>query len=244
MEEHERALFKEQLKSNSLLRTEQKLDARLNEFLADNEKIGFMAKICNLAEKSRNYRKKKAKMAFAAISFMLVWVLIAIFQLNRIPNHQQVSAIQPDKKNSVSESTISFPEVKKLSNKELHKQERFFDNDCFPLSVDPYRILPEYEILVGSIYRHGDLILTSPCPVSNCNLKDSIVFSWKSMHNHDLSELTIRFTDNRGNQVRQSTLDQSALRFTILAQTLGPGLFYWKILVNEELTGVGKVSIQ
>jgi hypothetical protein len=244
MDEFERDLFREKLKTNRLLRQEQKLDVRLNEFLADTEKIEFMARISNLAEKSRKCTKKKGVLEIAAIYFMMAGILFVIFHLNRPPGHQDISRAVPEM--GFYAQTIHQPEEKNmvLSEEGKYRRVRSATRDLQTDQMDVYRKFPEYELLVGSVYRHGGLVMTSPEPSSSIGIEDSVVFRWEPVLTDNYNELTIRFTDNTGRQIRDSTIKISALRYSLSAKSLGTGLFYWKVLVDEELTSIGKVSIR
>jgi hypothetical protein len=107
---------------------------------------------------------------------------------------------------------------------------------------DLYQPLQEYEWLVGAEYREGVLELAFPSPDTTIFLDGAIRFRWHITSGED-DHVTVIIVNNKGKVVRETKIDRDEQGVSVQAGTLGPGLFYWKLIFADNIAGMGKVTI-
>jgi len=99
--------------------------------------------------------------------------------------------------------------------------------------------LPWMEGLVGEATRYSGIRLISPEFSISVTRGDTIRFSW---NDGDYGMIDLVFTDNKGQTVwKKSHLEGKT--YLVIADAFSPGLYYWKLLLDEELGFVGKVKV-
>jgi len=93
----------------------------------------------------------------------------------------------------------------------------------------------EMEGLIGSELRGESFAVTSPGEVSN---RRAITFSWKTA---GIGPWKVVVLDNRGRIVKEAEVRSVP---SVLNGPFKPGLYYWKLIQNDELAHVGKFRVE
>ena len=101
---------------------------------------------------------------------------------------------------------------------------------------DNFAVHPELERLVNTNYRSGEVEVASPRLGEK--IGGNVVFRWKGASG---KEIMLKIFDNRGKELHSKTLRHE--RYTY-AGKLERGLYYWKLLNEEELLYVGKFLVE
>jgi hypothetical protein len=243
--ESERKLFQEKMKSNSLLRKEQQLDQKLNAFLADKELLDFMEQIRDLPTKSRSALKRLKKILFAA-SFLSLSFAVMIFVINYYGSSaflwHRTETRRPD---ANFRQPLGSGQNTTSLQPESPEGEKVYPSTCQNLSgeTDKYQCLPEFELLVGSIYRGTMLKMVLPDSDSSIGQHGMILFQWEIPEFDEQVSFTIEFVNNKGKKVFESPVLTDTNCYPLYADSLGTGLFYWKILAHEDIIKMGKIAV-
>lgn len=231
LNEIEKAIFMERLKSSPILRSEVKIDASLNRFLMDGEVMDLMAKVRIVATRNRRagMRTTLLLMAAAVLCLVLTGGLFYLLQ------HKQPAAYLTEK-----------PPLPKL----LPTQETCHDttvskfrktrNDHVDILAKRYIPLAEFELLCGSVTRSHLLNMVTPPPNTAFQSGTRLLFSWKFCT--EMVPVSLIIIDNQGNQVSEVTVDQTT-RYLLHTGSMDCGLYYWKIIVDDDLIQLGKFAI-
>jgi hypothetical protein len=100
--------------------------------------------------------------------------------------------------------------------------------------------LRELELLVGSVARGSSFRVLQPSERIRAKSGSSVVFEWSSGG----SELpvTIEFIDNRGSLVSTSVI-MGESRYSYSTAGFSPGLYYWKLISDEQLITMGRLIL-
>ena len=102
-----------------------------------------------------------------------------------------------------------------------------------------YSPFPEYEGLVGEINRANDFRLLSPQMNEKFRNDEEIQFIWETSSFHPI---TIIITDNHGLKVKErSSIKEKSVS---LGPFSSPGLYYFKIIEDDDLIYFGKLTIR
>lgn len=243
--------FLELLKNEPALRAEVRLDKDLNEMLQDEGLLSLRKKIIEIRENHEDKGIGK-KIFLLAASILAILVLSATLYLfvgvktrnNKIlqTNNSPASGL-PVNKNS-------FPE---LNNRKNNPGKQQFMNDTLsgnrpgisskqnqPLIAVNYKPFPPFESLIGTHIRSEYFKLIEPFPGSHFKTKNTILFSWETDISHPL---TMEIMDNQGQLIFVSNpLHDKSLR--VPSGRLKNGLFYFKILKEDEMVFFGKFTIE
>ncbi len=99
-----------------------------------------------------------------------------------------------------------------------------------------FRPYEELEGLVGSELRGESFNVTSPG--ERLTNRDGVTFDWNTSERGPWRLVVL---DNRGNTVRQTNVQSTPF---VLEGPFRPGLYYWKVIRDDELAHVGKFSIE
>jgi len=104
-----------------------------------------------------------------------------------------------------------------------------------------YVKLPEFEALIGSMTRGANFRLLLPYGRIQIPGDSVVVFEWTAIENP--SPVIIKVLDNSGKKLFESS-PILANRFLLPVKNFGKGLFYWKIIEEEELIAIGSITIR
>ncbi len=234
--------FRNRLSSSPLLRAETRMDAELNQFLADDEMIDLLDKVRDVAHRERrpvSYRKTLL-MAASILLFLAISSLLYYFEASRpfetllINPDLGVLFKQEGRKTILHDFNRVFIPSKTMTpvaRRKLSKQQ---------LMANCYTPLDEYEMLAGSVTRSYSLVLVSPASGMKIHRGSPVKFEWMAMSTRP--SVTIILVNNKGNQVCEAP-SINAATFTLHTNELSPGLYYWKILDHDMMVLIGKLII-
>jgi len=96
----------------------------------------------------------------------------------------------------------------------------------------------EFEALIGSVARGPSLLLLHPTAKMIEKSGDSVLFEW--LPGSEGSTVSFEFMDNRGTLVSTSVV-MNGNRFWFRSAGMTPGLYYWKMISDEELVTMGRI---
>jgi hypothetical protein len=242
--------FRELLENDPVLRAEVRLDKELNEMLQDEGLMSLQEKI---SVARSNYRDKRStgyrRLLLAASIVGIVALSVALYLIvgiktsnNKVNQNTPFQALQPGKKNSTGQDAGNVIVEKRLASKDSlsvsGKEISGRQNQM--LAQAEYKPYPPFESLIGTHLRSGDFRFVNPAQGSHFNGESSIVFSWTTENPHALS---LKIMDNHGRLI----FDSHPIRgksYTIKERTLGKGLFYFKIMEEDEIVYFGKLMIE
>lgn len=242
LNEAEKELFDKNLKRNVLLRIELQMDEQLNHFLEDRELIELRQKIQIIASKPYyNFRKFTIRLAAASIVCLFFFGLS--YYLLRTDPVKKLQVYEPpliasafirhgNSLNLYEGSGWDSATYEPLTNLELSS----------PATTDKkYQYLAEYELLVGAVTRSSWHRVISPVSDLKLSLKDSVTF--KVSGDTHQANIQVVMINNQGKNVFLSSIPESKSNLVLQANRLGLGLFYWKVIIDDEIMMVGKISI-
>jgi hypothetical protein len=103
-----------------------------------------------------------------------------------------------------------------------------------------YEPLPEYELLVGSVTRSHQFSLISPRLNTAIPAESEVQFSWR--YGNGPGQVTIQILDNHGVMISEKHISQGR-NYCLKTQGLLRGLYYWKILLGDDMVLLGKLTI-
>lgn len=109
-----------------------------------------------------------------------------------------------------------------------------------PLLAERFVPLSSLESLVGEATRADDILVSQPVPELGISYGDSITFAWKTESSEPVE---ICLFDNKGTKVRTVRPSGKASYF-MKTLDLEPGLYYWKLLKNDQLVTAGKIRLE
>ncbi len=100
--------------------------------------------------------------------------------------------------------------------------------------------MKEFELLVGSVTRGPSVRLLQPPAKMIEKRGDSLLFEWTPGGSG--SPVSFEFLDNRGELVGTSVV-MTGNRFWFRSSGFSPGLYYWKMISEEELVTMGRIIL-
>ena len=113
---------------------------------------------------------------------------------------------------------------------------------CNPLLAENYKPMIQFELLVGSVTRSNQFRLIAPATNLQIDAGNPVRFEWG--HQNKAHPVTIALMNNRGALVFETLLLQEDTYIYILkTKTLHKGLYYWKIMIDDEMVIMGKLTL-
>ncbi len=244
LSESERQLFQLNLRRNSLLRKELLLDAQLNRFMEDTETIELMRKIRKITDKPGLVNRKYTIAMIAASVFCLIVFGASYLLLRQDPS----DSLLVYQKNMVQENYIpdgprsvvqKIRDVRKIPKVSLGYSQKLA---LRPGMDDNFTPMVEYEPLVGAVTRSSGIVVISPEPEVKTYLNHAVPFEWGGLIASDSVNIVI--VNNKGTSVLSSSLSAQSRKYLLETGKTGRGLFYWKVLVNDEIIMMGRIIVE
>jgi len=213
LDQKEKSRFLSLLNRNPLLRREVMIDKELNDILSDENLLEISEKFRMIRDKMGKKRIRRIPGLIAASIFFLLTIGILILVIKR-------SLIDNFDGQTVAERSS-----------ENCKSEYLSAN---------FAPVPEFEILIGSITRGPSFRLQLPQSRIIISRGTDLVFGWTSAEVQN--QIKIELFNNKGNRVFGS-LPFSGSRFTLHTDYFNPGIYYWKIIIDEELVTIGCITL-
>ena len=240
-------LFLEILEKNPSLKVEVGLDKELNEALADDDIIEFRRKI--IASGNPKIRQSQLPRKLMLVAATLILMLIFELLLNHLCSRTE------SKGKESSEVSRICPKNGSGNDKQRNglKVSQSLKPDGGRLLISSVKVPvnriklasnlipdPQLEGLVGSNVRSFYFKLLSPSGVTHFSMKDTIRLSWEP----DLEKpIKLIVTDNHGICVFETEKEMTN-RIFFRASQFHSGLFYFKIIGNDDLLYLGKFYIE
>jgi hypothetical protein len=96
-----------------------------------------------------------------------------------------------------------------------------------------------FENLIASNYRGGNIEVLSPSLKQQFEVNQSITFNFKGA---EMTPISIKIYNNKGKKVFEKN-NISSYSYT-LSEKLSPGLYYWKLIMDNDLVYVGKFLVK
>lgn len=243
--------FLELLKNDPALRAELRLDKELNELLQDEGLLSLRKKIIEVRTKREDGGiGKKIFLLAASILVILVLSVILYLVVGLKTRNNKILQTNNSPANGLPVNKNSSPE---LNNRKNNPGKQQFMNDTLsmnrpgisnkqsqPLIAANYKPFPPFESLIGTHIRSEYFKLIEPFPNSHFKTKSLILFSWETDIFHPL---TVEIMDNKGQLIFDShPVHDKSLK--VPSGTLKNGLFYFKILKEDEIVFFGKFTIE
>ncbi len=242
LNDEEQACFIKRMDENPLLRTEVDIDACLNRLYQDEGTWDLMKKI--EAASNKNYRKAgKPPYLLIAASLLFLIALGALVKLMQVdPAAVIVNAHGPrpifSQKPGGHVFSLEFLKIPaQVKNITPVTRRKISSKQHLAMNYKP---MASYELLVGSVTRSAHLKLVAPTATLKIPAGTTVVFTW--VYQERIRPVCIVFYDNRGNQVAgtPALLEGS---YKLSTKNWQGGIYYWKIIVDEEMTFMGKIIL-
>ena len=242
LDEVEKAMFQDRMQSNPLLRSEVYIDACLNQFLGDYGLLDLMNKVGSASQRKTSSCSLINSILIIA-SVLLLSMIAGIFYL--ILTNTGTNTMRTLKHiNHVNNRTGDTPDTMNNTTKFLN----FGALDSLPVIPlksehglsENFESLAEFELLIGSVTRSGQFRLISPEMTASVPAGAEVQFAW---HYDDKVELlSIIFLDNHGMPVSEVSLNHKSA-YILKTTCFNEGLYYWKIMANDDIVLMGKLTI-
>lgn len=232
--------FLQLLASDPAISSDTELDREISGFLQDRDLLEFL----RFLEESRYRRSRGFGLnCLLLAALMLIFVMIGgiwIFQ-NTFRNGYPMVRKEVDSRSKAGQIScqngaryflrkpLGFPAIRNWDNAKGQD-----------LLAANFRPLPFMEGMVGVVTRSDRFRLLSPaCSVSR-HPNDSIRFQWKKSGDGNLS---FELINNQGESVinRHCIPGES---FILLTNSFQEGIYYWKVVDDENLAAVGKIILR
>ncbi|MEI6899930.1 MAG: hypothetical protein WCL00_08630 [Bacteroidota bacterium] len=241
--------FSAKLKTNPELRREMRVERDLTRALKERDVINLRKKM----QKARPASDDSRLFAYlnwfiaACITALLIMLVHELYEFDRNtkmilePIHASLRAKQlhPDRE-------VIFPnqaEIDQATVDSMVAREARGDSSIRMAAIAMYSglfaPLPAYERLVGDIYRGSDFKLIHPEINETFKSTEKILFKWKM---NDPYPIKIILNDHNG--ARISITKQIEDNTYLLGPISTPGLYYYKIMDNDDMIYIGRFRIK
>ncbi|MEI7500358.1 MAG: hypothetical protein WCK84_07895 [Bacteroidota bacterium] len=242
LNEDEKIFFMKRMENNPLLRNEVFIDACLNKLYQDQGTMDLMKKIQQVSRKTDREEG------------ILKYLLIAASLLYLIAFGAILNLIQNDPVDIPNNFNPGITEIKRWP------ADRTFTTDFLKVPVQVKNITPitrseishkqllalnyiplaDFELLVGSVTRSAYMSLIAPSAFLKISAGDNVIFEW--IYKSGLHPISILFFNNRGNLVFEAT-DLRTDSYIISTKEWLGGIYYWKIIIDDEMIFMGKLTL-
>ena len=242
LNEEEKEFFRKRLEVNPLLRTEVYIDECLNKLYQDDGTLDLVKKIQVARQKPD---RRGGKLGYLLLAASMLYLIALGFVFNMM-HHDPVDF--SSNSNSDQHEKWRGPEGRHLSSDNLkipvhetkpamHKGREHSGNQYLSLNYIP---LSDFELLVGSVTRSSHITIKSPAANWKITAGCDVKFEWVSQNR--VIPINILFYDNAGNLVFETPalLDDS---YILNTKDWPGGIYYWKIILDEEMILLGKLTL-
>lgn len=220
------------------LQREVMVDREINRMMADRELLAFREAI--LKAKQRIPGRRIRWMLLAAMVTVLLsaggfMVYYSLF-LNENPS---IRGTEVTSRSDTSGGNVS-PEIFGTELAEDQKPPITSDESKQPMIAQNFVRNSSLEVLVGEHTRADGMILEEPGSDLKKKIGDQVCFRWRT-ENADPVEILL--FDNRGNRILSVVLNNKK-EYLLPTTALEPGLYYWKMLMNDLLVTAGKIRLE
>ncbi|MCX6267032.1 MAG: hypothetical protein NTW16_06700 [Bacteroidetes bacterium] len=242
LDEFEKAVFQKQMLVNPLLRSEVYIDASLNRFLLDGEIIDLIGKVHSVSHRNAGDRGRMTYLLIAASVLCLVMIGGLFYLLTSGSYERNPPAIQIE--SHLSRRKADGPDkstgLEKFRKPETYTAMSRQKPRHLSLAAKNFQPMEEFELLVGSVTRSNPFKLISPKVNISITAGAEVLFSWQCCTVAEPIYLTI--LNNRGIPVLETPFVYSCY-YRLNTKWFSEGVYYWKIMSDEEMLLMGKLTI-
>ncbi len=233
LEGEELRQFIELLKKTPKLQEEVALDKEINEYLSEENLLDLRRKMLSVQKEKTGDKNRNFFYLLAASLLLLLSIGVFLFSQMSKDKTRGKSNITHTGNDGVVNSQKSVPVITDLlpQRKDKEKPVQLASN---------FQPDPAYESLAGNIMRSDKFELLQPTAAQIFRKNGNILFRWDMP---DGKKLMIRIVNNKGKQILEYSVNDLH-QLEIPVKRLPPGLFYYKILEDDEILFVGKFSIE
>jgi hypothetical protein len=240
--------FLELMKQNPELRREVNLDKDLNEALADTDILELREKVlkCKIPRETNHMRLPI--LFLAASSTILIGLAVFAFLWMKQEDDTMIKTAfpffyPPDSsaiKNNLPEDEQMALDIAAYDSLKSIQKQSGNQSGSKILLTDNYKTYPPYESMVGEVSRAISFKLIKPGASGTFRKGSVIAFIWETA---SVLSVTITITDNKGKSIFVSdTINGKKFLFDTVKLT--DGLYYVKIISNDEIVYFGKFTLQ
>ena len=242
LDEFEKSFFQQQMLHNPMLRAEVYIDARLNRLFSDEDVLELMQKVQSVTKKNNQNSGLMSYMAIAASVISLLVLGAILFLVDKkpvnLPAYVRQQITLPVKKQT--QDIFSHNNVKSKQPPKENTSVNPREISGTSLLADKYKPLAAFELLVGSVTRSTQIRLITPAAKIQIQAGIPVRFSWNSQTNqHPVSIVII---NNLGTLIFEAP-SLHANEYLLQTNMLLQGLYYWKIMDEDELVMMGKLTL-
>ena len=235
--------FLEMLKTNPRLRDEVNLDRELNQLLEEDDLIEFRRKLMKVTRSRRSPGQNLLLLMAALILILIGLSTLVYFSARRtLPGKKDLVTFQ--------DSTAAGNEKAPENNRDSvnPQQMQGISQDTGRNRVDEKNRLlaqnfipdPAMESLLGTTARSGDFRMIRPADGTVFRKSSVIEFELKIPDNR---HVRLIIAGNTGRKVAEYKLEKRNHQ-KVNASSFSPGLYYFKLLIHDELVYAGKFIIR
>jgi hypothetical protein len=242
--------FLELMNNDPVLRAEVKLDKELNEMLQEEGILELRRKISEVRNRRENQGLSKRVILLAASILILLATSVFLYLAIRVKTGNDRSlqgnnhpAKGPGITRDVAPALNNGKDIpgKQPAAGDTQTKNRpgIFTNQNQVL-IASFQPFPAFESLIGTHVRSGNFKMTAPPPGARFTTSSPILFSWEL---DKPGTVTLEIMDNKGELVSDlhGIQDRS---IEIFPGKLKNGLFYFKILKEDEIVFFGKFTLE
>lgn len=240
--------FVELMKQNPELRREVKLDKDLNEILADTDILELREKVgkCKIPKESKHMGLPIFFLA-ASITILIGLAIFAFLWIRQDDETMMKTAFPFFYPSDSSAFKDDLPDDEQMAldiaafDSISRRQKQLESNSGNKIVLtDNYKPYPPYESMVGEVSRAISFKLIKPVASGTFTKGSVMTFSWETA---SVLSVTIAITDNKGKSIFISN-PINGKNFLFATSKLTKGLYYVKIISNDEIVYFGKFTLQ
>ena len=251
LNKHERRLLIQYISDRSSNRHRDSVDYEIESFLADRELIEFRQNVARICKRYRTDSGAKPRyfsawLVAASLMLLLATGITLLLMMNASPfifrpgiSNAMLSQAEYESDKKADQWNLQSPSWKDrgviIARHEygvMDQKNAAYQNNFIP---NPYM-----ESLVGVIMRSGQSTLFSPPRESFVSQGDKVRFEWKR-GNGEVA--LIELTTNQGVCFLSKTV-KTASGLSISTKDWEPGVYYWRLVVDDQLVTVGKIWLK
>ncbi|MEI6683211.1 MAG: hypothetical protein WCO44_11315 [Bacteroidota bacterium] len=233
--------FQKKMHDDPLLREEVLLDAKINQLLGDEDVLELMDRVRRVSARARQRSRLMKRLLMAASVVCLMATGAIVYFLEKGPGPPVANMMQQARAPVNQAYQKSIPGSMAGEKGRVQDLSETIPAGRMPLLASNYRPLAEFELLAGSVTRSTQLKLVEPAMNLTVGIGVPVRFKWIASGDHSL--FTVILMNNRGKVVSESP---SVGGDQFLLKTLGlpGGLYYWKIVQDDEWVMIGKLTLR
>ena len=214
----------------------------MNEILDNKDILELRKKILHI-QKNRQKRKEPDLhfLLLAASLLLLMGIEVLLFTNNNHRNPSGDNILHPKHQSGTRQLTISKKgDQPVIAAKTVNREKRIKDQKTQMKLAASFRENPSFENMTGATRHAGYFRMVLPLTGYPYSEKAEIRFEW-ILDEH--TEIELKIMDNTGTHVHESG-NLSKNKYSLPPGTLKKGLYYFKIMQNDEILFFGKFFVK